>query len=77
MKKGKWANLFGTALAGVTVGAVVTTGKHFAKKFGQKTNTNRLFDIKLSHLIDYGLEKFVNTPENEIIEKTELFTDND
>lgn len=65
MKKNEWSNFFGTVFAGITVGTVAIAGKHFAKKYGQKPNTNKLFDIKLSHLADYGINKFLESDSGE------------
>ena len=67
MKKNKWSNFFGTALAGATVLTAVATGNHFAKKYGQKTNPNKFFDIKLANLLDYGFNKYIESDNENIV----------
>ncbi len=63
MKKSTWSNLFGTMLAGATVATVAAAGKHFAKKYGQNPNPNKLIDLNLANLVDYGLNKYLEQDE--------------
>lgn len=74
MKKGKWANLFGTVLAGAAVGTVAVASKKMAKKYGQKPKTEKLIDTSVNNLINAAVDTFLNTDSEKINQITDLFT---
>jgi len=73
MKKGRWANLFGTVLAGATVGTVYAVSKKMTKKYGQKVKTQKLFDINVGSLVNSAVDTFLDTDNEKINQIVELF----
>lgn len=73
MKKNKlkWTNLASTLLAGSTVAGVMFTANHIAKKYGQKINSNKLIDINWYNILDYGINRFLETDDEEIVNDVE------
>lgn len=67
MKKGKWANLFGSALAGTTVAGVMISANKLAKKYGEKPVNTKLINIDAAKTIEYAINKFVNTDDDKLI----------
>ncbi len=63
----KWTNLTSTLLAGTSVAGILLTANRMAKKYGQKINPNRLINIKWYNIIDYGINRFLETDEDEIV----------
>lgn len=66
MKKSKWANLFGTVLAGATVGTVAVASRKMAKKYGQKPKTQKLFDTGINQIINAAVDTFLDTDSDKI-----------
>ena len=67
MKKGKWANLFGSALAGTTVAGIMISANKLAKKYGEKPVNTKLINIDAAKTIEYAINKFVNTDDEKLI----------
>ncbi len=74
MRKGKWANLFGTALAGTTVAGVMISANKLAKKYGEKPNSTKLVNLNLAKTVEYAIDKFVNTDDDKLISITNLLS---
>lgn len=74
MRKGKWANLFGTALAGTTVAGVMISANKLAKKYGEKPNNTKLVNLNLAKTVEYAIDKFVNTDDDKLISITNLLS---
>lgn len=72
MKKGKWANLFGSALAGTTVAGVMISANKLAKKYGEKPVNTKLINIDAAKTIEYAINKFVNTDDDKLIKLIDL-----
>lgn len=73
MKKNRWSNLFGTVLAGATVGTVAIVSKKMAKKYGQKPKTQKLLDTSVNNIINAAVDTFLNTDSEKIEQIAELF----
>ena len=74
MKKGTtWSNLFGTVLAGATVGTVYLVSKKLTKKYGQKIKTDKLFDINVGSLVNAAVDTFLDTDNDKIEQFAALF----
>ena len=66
MKKNRWSNLFGTVLAGATVGTVAIVSKKMAKKYGQKPKTQKLLDTGINQIINAAVDTFLDTDSDKI-----------
>ena len=66
MRNTKWTNLTSTVLAGTTIGGVMVGAYHKAKKYGQRTNPNRVIDLSLYNVVDYAINKFLNTDDEKL-----------
>lgn len=77
MRKGKWSNLFGSIFAATTVGAVAVASKHFSKKYGQKTNNEKIIPLEFGKIINSGIDKFLNTDDDQLLSKIDAFLKKD
>lgn len=71
MNKTKWTGLFSTVMAGTTITGIMLSANHLAKKYGQKPNPTKMYDVNFYNIIDYGINKFLHTEDNEILSHTE------
>lgn len=76
MRKNKWSNFFGTILAGGTVASVAITANHLAKKYGEKPNKTKLYEVSTGKIITYAIDKFLKTDDDELISVVEQSTEN-
>lgn len=74
MKKAKWSNLFGTALAGATVAGVMISANKLAEKYGEKPVGTKLVNLNLAKTVEYAIDKFVNTDDDKLIRITNLLS---
>ena len=66
MKKAKWGNLFGTVLAGATIGTVMIVSKKITKNYGQDPRTQKMINTDVKGIINYGINSFLNLDDEKI-----------
>lgn len=70
--KGKWKNFYsGIAASSVMVGSLLV-GRKMAKKFGIAPNQDKLININLVTVADYGIKKFLETDDEKLAKISSL-----
>lgn len=75
--KNKWTKLYTGLAAGTVVTGSLIAANKIAEKYGQKPNQDKLFNINLTSVIDYGIKKILAADDEKVQKIMGLFIKND
>lgn len=74
--KSKWTRFYTNIAAGTVVAGSLIASNKMAKKYGQKPNQDKLFNINLYSAADYAIKKFMAADDEKIQKIMSLFIKN-